>query len=119
MNSSVAPWRNASASVSQDGAGASTGQAVRRNEGCSIPRRLTTDRSTTMAYLWMLLGCFSFAWMGQFAGLLVGRCDWRIVALARAGLVLLLAASIARTSGARLVVLRPPALWMRSLAGSV
>jgi drug/metabolite transporter (DMT)-like permease len=77
------------------------------------------DRSTTMAYLWMLLGCFSFAWMGQFAGLLKDNCDWRIVALARAGLVFLFAASIARGSGAKLVVFRPPALWMRSLAGSI
>jgi drug/metabolite transporter (DMT)-like permease len=72
-----------------------------------------------MAYLWMLLGCFSFAWMGQFAGLLRGNCDWRIVALARAALVFVFAASIARGSGAKLVVFRPPALWMRSLAGSI
>jgi hypothetical protein len=53
-----------------------------------------------MAYLWMLVGCFSFAWMGQFAGLLHSRCDWRVVALARGGLAFIFALSLARMSGA-------------------
>jgi drug/metabolite transporter (DMT)-like permease len=69
----------------------------------------------------MLCGCFSFAWMGQFAGLL-GRdneCDWRLVALARSSLALLFAVMLARLAGARLVLCRPRILWVRSLAGSV
>lgn len=72
-----------------------------------------------MAYLWMLVGCFSFAWMGQFAGLLHSRCDWRVVALARGGLAFIFALSLARMSGAKLVLWRPPALWLRGLAGSL
>jgi drug/metabolite transporter (DMT)-like permease len=69
----------------------------------------------------MLCGCFSFAWMGQFAGSL-GRdsgCDWRLVALARCSLALLFAVALARLSGAPLVLWRPRILWVRSLAGSV
>lgn len=73
-----------------------------------------------MPYLWMLLGCFSFAWMGQFAGMLGTReVDWRLVALARGLLVLLPALLIARLAGAKLVFWKPGVLWMRSLAGSV
>src|SRR3712207_4246764 len=67
----------------------------------------------------MLAGCFSFAWMGAFAHALGSRCDWRLAALARGALVLAFAAGLARLAGARLVLPRPPVLWLRSLAGSV
>jgi drug/metabolite transporter (DMT)-like permease len=67
----------------------------------------------------MLAGCFSFAWMGEFAHLLGPTCDWRLVALARSSLVLLFAAAVATAAGARLVFLRPRVLWLRSFAGSV
>lgn len=77
------------------------------------------NNTGTSPYLWMLAGCVAFAWMGQFAQLLQLRCDWRLVALARAGLAFAFAAVLARTTGARLVVLGTPMLWMRSLAGSL
>jgi drug/metabolite transporter (DMT)-like permease len=68
----------------------------------------------------MLCGCFSFAWMSEFASQL-GRqqCDWRIVALARSSLAFLFAVGLARMAGARLVFRWPRMLWMRSIAGSI
>src|SRR3954454_18398361 len=70
-------------------------------------------------YAWMLCGCFAFAWMGQFAHLLRASCDWRVTALARSALALLLAVGLARLCGARLVLWKPRTLWLRSVAGSL
>lgn len=70
-------------------------------------------------YLWMLCGCFSFAWMSQFAHSLRDNCDWRVVALARSALAFAFALALARLSGAELVFWRPPVLWLRSVAGSL
>jgi drug/metabolite transporter (DMT)-like permease len=67
----------------------------------------------------MLLGSFSFAWMALLSHQLGNLCDWRITALARSTLVLVFAALLARAAGARLVLRRPPILWVRSLAGSI
>jgi drug/metabolite transporter (DMT)-like permease len=73
-----------------------------------------------LPYVWMLFGCFSFAWMGQFASLLNERgCDWRWTALARCALATTFAALLARAARAPLVFWRPRVLWLRSLAGSV
>src|ERR1043165_816677 len=70
-------------------------------------------------YLWMIAGCFSLAWMGQFAHLLKDTCDWRIVALARSSLAFFFALALARLSGANLVLWRPSALWLRGCASSL
>jgi drug/metabolite transporter (DMT)-like permease len=70
-------------------------------------------------YLWMLCGCFAFAWMGELAHALGPSCDWRVVALARSALAFGFAVGIARAAGSRLVLCRPRVLWMRSVAGSV
>lgn len=67
----------------------------------------------------MLLGCFSTAWMSQFAHLLKDHCDWRVVALARSSLAFVFAVALARLFGAKLVLWRPPALWLRSCASSM
>jgi drug/metabolite transporter (DMT)-like permease len=67
----------------------------------------------------MLAGCFFTAWMGQLAHLLKDGCDWRVVALARCSIALLLAFSLARLSGAQLVFWRPGALWIRGCASSI
>jgi len=67
----------------------------------------------------MVCGCFSIAWMGQFAHQLKDVCDWRIVALARSGLAFTFALSLARLSRAELVFLRPGALWLRGCASSL
>jgi drug/metabolite transporter (DMT)-like permease len=67
----------------------------------------------------MLCGCFFTAWMGQFAHQLKDVCDWRIVALTRSGLAFVFAVGLARACGARLVLWRPRALWLRGCASSV
>lgn len=72
-----------------------------------------------MPYGWMLCGCFSFAWMSHFAHALGPTCDWRIVALARGLLAFCFALTLARLSGAKLVLWRPGILWLRSFAGSL
>jgi drug/metabolite transporter (DMT)-like permease len=66
----------------------------------------------------MLAGAFSFAVMGALSHLAGERCDWQIVALARASVAFVFSAALALSTGARLVVLRPAVLWMRSVAGS-
>lgn len=85
-----------------------------RRLGQSGPRQ----RSFT-PYLWMLCGCFSTAWMCQFANQLREDCDWRVVALARSSLAFAFALGLARLSGARLVFWRPVALWLRGCASSL
>jgi drug/metabolite transporter (DMT)-like permease len=74
---------------------------------------------TIAPYIWMVCGCFFLAWMGQFAHLLQGTCDWRVVALVRAGLAFLFAVGLAKVTGAKLVFLRPGALWVRGCASSI
>ena len=68
--------------------------------------------------LWMLCGSASFACMGAFSRAATPQVDWRIIALARAALMLVFAYALARLQGVKLLFFRPRALWMRSLAGS-
>ena len=72
-----------------------------------------------LPYVWMLLGSLAFAAMGTMVHALGHSCDWQVIALARTGLALLFAATLARSAGAKLVVWRPATLWVRSLAGSL
>lgn len=72
-----------------------------------------------LPYLWMLLGAASFSVMAILTGLLRDRLDWQWIAMARAGLAMLLAASWAVAAGQPLVFFRPARLWMRSIAGSI
>jgi drug/metabolite transporter (DMT)-like permease len=72
------------------------------------------DRAT----IWMLGGALSFATMGTLVHALGPRCDWLVVALVRALVMLAWAATMAGVSGASLAVWRPRTLWLRSLAGS-
>jgi drug/metabolite transporter (DMT)-like permease len=67
----------------------------------------------------MLCGAAAFAVMAALTAALKEQCDWQWIAIARTGLAMVFAASLATTGGARLVFLRPGKLWMRSLAGSV
>jgi drug/metabolite transporter (DMT)-like permease len=66
----------------------------------------------------MLVSAASFATMSACGHALAHRCDWRIVALARAGVVLVVSAWLARIGGVRLIFRWPRTLWMRSLVGS-
>ncbi len=67
----------------------------------------------------MLLGSFCFAWMAAAAHALRSSFDWQVIALARSSIPLILSAALALLSGARLVLLRPRILWVRSIAGSL
>ncbi|QDV36137.1 DMT family transporter [Tautonia plasticadhaerens] len=77
------------------------------------------DSQALRSALWMLVGAVSFATMGSFTHALGSRCDWLVVALVRALFMLGSAVVLARSAGVRLVVFRPPTLWIRSVAGSV
>jgi drug/metabolite transporter (DMT)-like permease len=66
----------------------------------------------------MLLSSATFASMGACTHALNGRCDWRLVAVARAAIAFVLTAWLARAGGVRLRFWRPPTLWMRSIVGS-
>src|SRR5262249_228609 len=76
-----------------------------------------TDPSVRPA-LWMLSAALAFALMGTLAHALGSRCDWMVVALVRAGLMLATTALLARGAGVRLAVWEPPTLWMRGLAAT-
>lgn len=69
-------------------------------------------------YAWMLSGCLFFSVMGLLANAAGQECDWRLVLLARSGLVTVFALGLAAVVQARLAFLRPGVLWMRSIAGS-
>ncbi len=56
--------------------------------------------------------------MGALVHAVGSRCDWLVVSLVRALVMLASAATLARASGSKLVVWRPRTLWVRSLAGS-
>src|SRR5205085_12503712 len=77
------------------------------------------EGQTNSAYLFMLASALSFAMMGAFSHLAGERCDWQIVALARASLAFVFSAGLALSPGARLALLRPPVLWLRSAAGGL
>jgi drug/metabolite transporter (DMT)-like permease len=66
----------------------------------------------------MLWGAFSFATMGAMTHALGSRCDWMQIALVRALFMYVAMVSVARLASVRLVVWRPPMLWVRSLSGT-
>ena len=67
-------------------------------------RKLRRERAAR-PYLWMLSGSLAFAVMATLAHALGVHyhCDWQVIAIARTGLALVLAAGLARAAGARLV----------------
>ena len=75
--------------------------------------------SPLLPYIWMLSGCFAFAIMAVLVRGLKEACDWQEIAIARTGLAMIFAASLAVGGGAKLVFFRPRTLWMRSIAGSI
>jgi drug/metabolite transporter (DMT)-like permease len=81
----------------------------------TAPRR----HSTRSAYLMMLGSSFLFACMSACSHAAGERCDWRLTALARAGLVLLFSVIVSRAARVPLVWRGTGTLWVRSLTGSV
>lgn len=77
------------------------------------------NRSGLLPYLWMLLGAAFFACMAALAYSLKGSVDWQWIAIARTGLAMVFAATMAIIAKKQLVFFRPAKLWMRSIAGSL
>lgn len=80
---------------------------------------VTAEARQSRAYVYALWSSLAFATMGALSHLAGERCDWRFVTTARTSLAFLFALGLTLSSGVRPVVLRPPVLWMRSVAGSV
>jgi drug/metabolite transporter (DMT)-like permease len=85
--------------------------------GESLPL-FSPKTASLFPYLWMLLGAFAFASMGAFAHSLKARCDWQVIALARAIVPLFVTGAMVLAAGVRVPVWRPISLWVRSIAGS-
>jgi drug/metabolite transporter (DMT)-like permease len=75
--------------------------------------------SRQSAYLWMLGSAFAFATMGALSYGLSSRCSWQIVLLSRTTVALVVSGAIAYANNVRLVLFRPHAIWVRSIAGSI
>jgi drug/metabolite transporter (DMT)-like permease len=74
--------------------------------------------SQRSAYLLMLISAAAFATMSACGHGLAGRCDWRLVAIARGGIAFALTACLARSISVRVLFHWPRTLWMRSVVGS-
>jgi drug/metabolite transporter (DMT)-like permease len=79
---------------------------------------MSDARSAVRPAIWMVSGAFTFALMGALTHALGTRCDWRLIALVRAGFMFVSMVLLARLAGVRLVFWTPRVLWVRSLAGS-
>lgn len=77
------------------------------------------ERESFLPYAWMVCGSLSFAVMATLSHLLRDDFDWRLIALCRAFLALVLAVALGFLGRIRFAVLRPPTLWIRSLSGSL
>jgi drug/metabolite transporter (DMT)-like permease len=78
----------------------------------------TRPRGLDRASMYILGASLSLATMGALTHEVGSRCDWLVISLVRAVMMLVTAATLARSSGSKLVVWRPRTLWVRSLAGS-
>jgi len=74
---------------------------------------------SSLPYIWMLCGCVVFSLMGALTYGLRDQYSWQVIAVVRAAMPFLLVSGVARASGAKLVLWRPPILWLRSIAGSI
>jgi drug/metabolite transporter (DMT)-like permease len=81
--------------------------------------RRMVQRQSIAPYLWMLQACLVFTAMGVLTHALGQWCDWQLIVIARAGLVLLFVAGFAKARGKRILVIGSPTLWIRSIAGSL
>ena len=70
-------------------------------------------------YLTMIVGCVFFAVMATLAHALRSHLAWQTIAMGRCLVPLVVVAIWCRRTGVPLVFLGPPALWLRSIAGSV
>jgi len=79
-------------------------------------------RVAVRPYIWMLVGSFSFSWMGVLAHAVGSsdrhNLDWQTVAIFRSFIPLVIVGAWAIVAGVPLVFWKPRILWMRSIAGS-
>lgn len=67
----------------------------------------------------MVVGQMSFAVMATLAHTLKDYCGWQVIAVCRSTIPMVLIALVAWASHTRLIIFGTPALWMRSIAGSI
>ena len=72
-----------------------------------------------MAYVWMTCAMLAFASMGALAHGLRTQFGWEIIALARSVVMLTASSLLVVAGGVKLRLLRPSALWIRSIAGTM
>jgi len=83
------------------------------------PPFAVSHRSVRAAYLLMLASSIAFAAMAACGHAVGHRMDWRLVAVARAAIVLAFSIPLARASGVQLLRRWPRTLWVRSITGSI
>jgi drug/metabolite transporter (DMT)-like permease len=66
----------------------------------------------------MVGAMLAFASMGALAHGLRNQCGWEVIALARSVVIVTLSGFLAVAGGVKLCFWRPPALWIRSIAGT-
>lgn len=81
--------------------------------------RASKEPFAAAPYAWMLFAAAAFAIMGAFTHAAGEHVDWRLIALARASLALVLSVALAKATGVKLIVFAPRSLWVRDLAGSL
>jgi drug/metabolite transporter (DMT)-like permease len=77
------------------------------------------ERGDRRPAAWMVSAAFSFASMGALTHALGPRCDWFVAALIRIFCTFVFSVSLAWMARARLVLLRPRTLWVRSISGTI
>lgn len=75
--------------------------------------------NTRLPAIWMITAAFSFASMGALAHAVGPRCDWLVIALIRMLCSFVFTVPLAWLGGARLVLLSPRTLWIRSISGTI
>jgi drug/metabolite transporter (DMT)-like permease len=71
-----------------------------------------------MAYVWMIGAMLAFATMGALAHGLREQCGWQVIALVRSFVIVALSSCLVAAGRVRLRFREPPALWLRSIAGT-
>jgi drug/metabolite transporter (DMT)-like permease len=77
------------------------------------------QRKAIVPYVWMIQASVVFTAMLAMARTLGGWCDWQVVAIVRASMVLVLVAGVSFFQGKRVFIIGPPTLWIRGVAGSL
>ncbi len=102
-------------------------ESIDKVSNISPPQTFTPNALFPLeSYVWMLGGSFAFTWMGIWTFLLAQEAnegemagDWRVIAFFRSFVAFFGAWLICMVRRTKLIVFRPPMIWVRSLAGSL